>query len=413
MEARTVDNWSTRLRGDWRAVKALYAQLTALKRAAGEGGEKTPPPANDISNRLAEAIAQVFALYESMEEEFLDHLREVMLEIDGVGWTDEDRFRNLCVDEELQRLDLFSKARVDARPCPFEAAVETMRRIQDLNSVRSALSPQQTTAILGGSMSFGRFFTVKGHYTRRPSDIDLVVVVRNYKDLTGKLPKALRSVRDVHGEEFIQQASLSAFAERAEIFCGSLANDNQPTVFQHKLKLWEGAKSSYFEPYQLPLNYKLAIHVVSLADFKHLILHDLTRLSEIPEGEPRAVRVYRDDEPPKAREDQYCFAGLHRTSPVESHPMGGGFLTTIQVCEKTEGRFYPGMHLNLILPQFEVRWESERLPLRLPLQALRYKMLARLEDERQERPREVQRLSFAHARSKRFARRVTQRLDGG
>jgi len=363
-----------------------------------------------ITDRLAEAVAGVFASYEDCEDEFLLDLRDTMVEIDGIVGTEKERSTHLYKDEALKKFDIFRGGGQNAkpRPKPFEAAVETVQRITDLNKIRDQLRPLGTTGILGGSLSFGRFFTVYGIFAgERPSDIDLVVLVKDYRDLR-RIADALAKVKDKNGTYFIHREQLEEMKRRAEAF-QSFSPTELPMFFQQKLTLWEDADPHFYEQLDLPIRYRLALHVLNPDDFDHITLADFPRLSSLP-AEPLRVRVYRDDKPSKSTEEQFSFSGRHKKSPVEEDPKVEGKVT-MQVCELTDGRFYPGTHLNLMFPQFEVRWENPDLPARLPLQALRYKFQVQLEEERRLHPFEVQKLSFAHARSHQFARRVTQRLD--
>ncbi len=393
--------------GDWRAIESLYGQLSALK----GGRDASAPAVAAVVDRLAEAIAQVFAAYEDCEEDFLSHLCGTMVSIDGIIGNDRERFTRLYKDEALKPFEVFNPGdrKLKGKPKPFEAAVETVRRITDLNRIRGRLEPLGTTAILGGSLSFGRFFSIYGGFSERPSDIDLILVVQNYRDIK-KVVRELREVRDGNDKRFIDKAGLDEMETRARSFNDWLGKWGGRTIFQQKLNLWEGEDSEYFYPIKLPIPYRIAIQIVSPDDLDHLLLREYARLSEMP-AEPRTIQVYRNDPASSTSEDQFCFAGLHRESPVLCEEAEGGYRSQVQVSEIFEGRFYPGVHLSLIFPQFEVRWEDKELRTRLQLQALRYKFIARLQDERALHPFDVQKLSFAHARSRQFARRVTERLD--
>lgn len=400
-------------RGDWRAIEAIYLQLSLLKKNGGP----TPPSLPLVLDQLAEATAQVFSAYEGLEDVFLEHLRELMLRIDKPGWKPRLEFRNLCKDESLRRFDLFRRGDRPP-PRPFEAAVETVRRLVDLNQLRSQFQEPQilreleTSAILGGSLSFGRFFSVYGEYSGRPSDIDLILLIPDFEDLE-KVVDVLRAVHDQEGYHFIETQSLDEMEARARFFSSEFRREHGPIIFQHKLSLWpESPEKGYFKQFQYPLYYNLALHVMTVQEFKHISLEDCPKLDQIPEGPRRTVNVYRDDAPPEREEEQYCFAGFRDWSKVPAKAVRHGYLTTVQVCDIKDRRFYPGMHLNLLFPQFEVRWEAPRIPARLALQALRYKLLARLVDEKLSHERQVMKLSFAHARSERFSRRVRMRLDG-
>jgi hypothetical protein len=318
--------------------------------------------------------------------------------------------RRLYKDEDLSDFDVF-KQEVDGkiRPKPFEAAVETVRRINDLNLIRDEVEKLGNSAILGGSLSFGRFFTVRGAYTSdRPSDIDLVIVTPSHQDIA-RIVGALRKVRFAEENCFFLGRELEKMEERAAAFV-DLDRSGVPVIFQHKFNLWEQGKAALFEEFGTPLAYRLALHIVDIDTFDYLTLKDYSRLGDLPTA-PLQIRVYRDDKPSGETEAQFSFSGRRRSSDVEFEKVDGGHLATVQLCELADGRFYPGVHLNLIFPAFEVRWENPDLRLRLPLLALRYKFQGQIQDERSAYPLEIHRFSFAHARSSQFARRVTQRLD--
>jgi hypothetical protein len=391
-------------RADWRQVEQLYAQLSRIKK---DSNYSDPPP--ELTARLAESITRVFASYEAKEEQFLVDLRELMADVDGFSDDPRDRFRWLYIDDELQRFQVYNPSSTGTRrrPRPFEAAVETVRRILDLNRVRDRLAPLSTSAVLGGSLSYGRFFNTTGGGGGRPSDIDLIVVVPGYTQL--------HEVAPALGElPFIEQRSIEAMGARVEAFRLVNQDTDGPTVFQHKLRLWEeDSPSDFLDAYQTSRNYLLAIHVVSLEDFAHITLSDLPSLEMGDEGFVRTIYEYRDDRPSRASEEHACFAGHRKTTPMITEEVRGGYLTELQVCEITDGRFYPGMHMNLLLPQFDLRWESPLVPIRLKMQALHWKLLARLSDERRLRHLEVQQLSMSHTRSQHFAPHVAERLDRG
>lgn len=392
--------------GDWRAIEALYNQLSRLKAR----NESAPAPLPEVSHHLAEAIARVFASYQGKEQEFLTHLCTTMSTIDGIPGEERDRFRRLYKDLSLDKFELYKPRDNRRLPKPFEAAVETVRRISDLNNVGRALEGLKTTAVLGGSLSYGRFFNTGGGYGK-PSDTDLIVVVPNYSVLP-QLVEALSEVRSREDEEFIEEASLEQMATHAESFTDLIRQESGRIIFQYKLNLWEDdANSEYFKRTQLPLNYLLGLHVVSADHFEYITLKDVAAISDLGDNSARTIKEYRNDEPPRDREDQFCFAGLRRESALSSTPVGDGVLTELQVCEVRDNRFYPGTHLNLILPQFDVRWESPQTPVRIELLALRWKLLTRLDEERRLHPLQVHKLSLSHPRSPHFAARVTRRVD--
>jgi hypothetical protein len=384
-------------RGDWRRVHDLYQQFSrSVEDASGDAAG--PPPA--VTGALAEAMARVFASYQDQEETFLDDLATLFAEIDGIALDPIQRFRRLYKDTRLDGLERYRAGR-DARrrPRPFEAAVETVRRIQDLNRIRNALERLPTSAVLGGSVSYGRFYNTCGA-AGKASDIDLLLVVPQYEDLIA-VPAQLRSL------EFIDERQLQTMARRIDALFEVRKRFGR-CVFQQKLSLWEDEDlPSYLKRFQFPGYYSLALHVMSLEDFQFVTLADIPRLDSLK----RTIAEFRDDPPSGNANSLRCFAGYVRTFDQQAVEVTDGFVAHEIVGEILEDRFYPGMHLNLVLPQFEVRWESPDARIRLALLNLRWKLLARLTDERRLRTFEIQQLSLSHIRGNVLAPHVTRRVD--
>jgi hypothetical protein len=124
----------------------------------------------------------------------------------------------------------------------------------------------------------------------------------------------------------------------------------------------------------------------------------------------RSVHDYRETKPTRI-DNQRSFSGIDISIDLETQPVDEGHLSKIRICHIESGRYYPGLHQNLILPQFEIRWESEGLRLYLPILGFRWKVLERLHEERRLRPFEIQRLSLCHTRSAVFSPHIVRRCD--
>jgi hypothetical protein len=268
--------------------------------------------------------------------------------------------------------------------------------------VQAAFEDSQvvTTAILGGSLSYGRFYNTCGG-TGKPSDIDLLLIIRDDDDL----PTVAERLATL---EFVQPASVEELGTRIELFNG-YRRSYEPCIFRHKLKLWEDHPHDYALRHQVPAGkYLLGLHVVTQLEFDYLTLRDVPILEE-REFE-RRVFEYRDDRPPRDFEEARSFAGIRRTTAVQYETVERGAVTDGLVCLIEGGWFYPGVHLNIILPRFEVRWESPGMRIRLRLLNLEWKLRARLEDERCIHRMQLS-LSQSHTRSNLFSRRVTRSVD--
>jgi hypothetical protein len=390
---------------DWRAVQHLYEQFSAL--VSVKAGLPT-----EVVGSLANQLSRVLAFYEDHEDRFVHDLLRIWSTVDNVSGSNEQVFRQLYFDV---RLDGYPDYRYPPdeghrrRPRPFEACVETCRRLVDVNNVRHQLWKIETGAVLGGSVSYGRFYNVKGaasEFGSSSSDSDLLVVLKDHEQLA----RAVELLSSVPG---VDAQSLNEIRNRASSF-SSLQKRYDHCIFSHKLKFWVSRPDPILDGFDIPAGYTMSLHVFSLEEFDYMTLRDIAVLE--PDSASgtfdRVLHDYRDSRPPSKHYDNQSFSGIplptNSISPVE---VPGGFVTTVQVCTIRENRYCPGLHQNLVLPQFEKRWESETVRLYLRLLTFRWKIMERLRTERTARPFEEQKLSLSHVRYFVFSPHITRRAD--
>jgi hypothetical protein len=385
-------------RADWRRVEELYRQVSKIL----NDEEKANFPAPAVVGALAEQLGRTFAHYEDAELDFIEDALVLLSEVDNLDGERDARFEKLYRDPRFDRIFDYSREADRRRPKPFEAIVETARRLNDLNRVREALVRVPTSGILGGSVSYGRFFNVCGGLLRQQSDTDLVLVVPEY----GLLEGVTSQLAGVHG---VNARSLELLRRRVTIH-EQLRRDRGRCIFSHKLSLWAGEPDPLM-PASIPSEYSLSLHVMSVDDFDYVSLGDLPILEAKASGElSRDVLDYRDTEPQR-QDNQRAFTGEDIRMPLKADKVELGYVARVRVCHIERDRYFPGLHQNLLLPQFEARWESPETRVVLRLLSFRWKLLERLAHERTERPFEHQRLSLSHARVSVFAPHVQSRAD--
>jgi hypothetical protein len=391
------------VRADWQRIEQLYGQLT---RVVGTGHVS-----DKLAGKLAKAMARTCACYDGEEELFVEHLLSVIVAVEDASADRNAEFRHFYYDPRYNHFEAYLKREADGRrrPTPFEAAVETCRRLRDVNRLRAQLVGVPTGCVLGGSASYGRFFNTVGHRDNEPSDLDLLLVVADYADVT---PVAEAFAR-VAG---ISPASVESMSERAAAFpeVRDLLRADQRCIFSHKLTLWPpDAPDPFLAGTGINGEYEVSVHVFSGEDIDFLILRDQARLDG--EREIMDYRVRRPDRPDRQRAFAEAEVTVEREGTERECPHG--FLVPSQVCyvadadPETGSRYYPGQFQNLILPEVELRWELESHLLYLPLYAFLVKVRERLARERAERPYEIQTIPNSHTRKNQFAPYVGERLD--
>jgi len=375
---------------NWRPADDLYRQLSELASA-------DRPPPDHLAGLLARALARILAHYDDSEPAFIDDLLARWSEIDGLTGTLKTRFRALYNDKRFRGFPAYGAAS-RPRPKPFEAAVETVRRLITVNAIRDSLKGLPSGGILGGSVSYGRFFNTKG--VSDPSDLDLMIVMPNYSGCLEACAEALRHVPGVSSKD------LDQLQRRVPIACELARSDRTLTVSQ-KVNLWADSNDPLLRRFgRTGDDYLAQLHFFSRSAFEHVVLKDQGFIggNSAAPAFLREALDYRDDE--ERRRDKgmlYSFAGTQRTFSRNLEKLDEGYLVNEVVCEVVDGRFYPGIFHNLIMPGMEVRWDELDFSLTLATKALVWKLYDRLMYERQLRVWEDQNLANSHVRHTVFA----------
>ncbi|MFG2397720.1 hypothetical protein [Streptomyces lydicus] len=390
-------------RADWRQVRGLYQQMSSLL-SNPTGPDELP---DIIAGALALRLGRVFAAYTGREEKFGDDLLTIMSDVDGITADPSERFRHLYADERFNSLTPYRQDnRKRRRPKPFEAAIETCRRIRDLNSLRNVMAAARvsTAGILGGSTTYGRFYNVKGapSMDSAASDIDLMLIVPDVKEISA-LCESLMHVSALDGD------SVRLFASRAkahEALRGETPEGD--LLFSQKIPIWKTTPDAFLASPGIWPQYDVSIHIATIDLFYRIILENVARIKDNTGVE---IFDYRA-EPPLSRYGARGFNGVDNWVNSASYPVDRGYAWRVQVFDTKEERFKPGLHQGLVMPQFEIRWDDEPLSLRVPIANFKWKVLERLRDERARRPWEVQHLSLCHPRFSIFAPHVMREVDG-
>jgi hypothetical protein len=386
-------------RADWDRVAAVYGQCIASAR--DEPGYLPPI----LAGFLAEVTARVSASYYDAEDDFVEDFLHVVVDREEMGGG-ETNVRALYRDARLHRLQAYSPTQPPGarrRPCPVEAVVETARRLRDLNTIEHTLRSAVMGAILGGSVSYGRFYNVMGATDGKSSDIDMLLVLENWESL----PALAAAAEALPGANL---SDIERLQTRASTFSAEIAPGLPRVVFSAKVDLWQNVSDRITEPFDVDGRYALSMHVVTRDVFGDLILERAPRIATETLGESQLIHDFRESQP--ARQDhQRSFGGENLRLDLHTDVAGSSFLreSHIYVIDDEES-YHPGMFQNLILPQFDCRWGPTGF--RRAVEAFRWKMVERLRYERKVRPHEFLRLSLAHTRSEVFAPHTVRSVDG-
>ncbi|WP_156993752.1 hypothetical protein [Pseudonocardia acaciae] len=385
---------------DWDLVEGAYRQCVEL--ADDHGGRFMPDAIPDF---LAEALARIAANYHGREEQLILHGLGILGNAEGANRITGSLFKQLYDDARFDRFIQYTSEhdprRPYRRPCPYETMVETARRFRDLNHLESVLADLPTSCILGGSLNYGRYFSVRGASGDEPgSNVDLVLVLPSYV----WVDEVIASLAELHGAA---RASLDTLEHRARVWHRHRLDDGY-TMFSQRIRMWSDQDDPVLVWTPNRGEYAIDLRIMSSAVLEWILVADNAKLTASAAGKSRTVRNFcqRGTRPD---EHQCSFSGRNLSTTLETTELDGDLLRLHQVYSIQDDRYYPGAVQNLILPRFNKRWDD--VPIEGALQAFRWKIVERLRFERRLRPYELQRVSLSHTRSEMFAPHILRAVD--
>lgn len=390
---------------DWDLVEGVYRQCVEL--AEDHDGRFMP---DVIPAFFAEALGRIASNYRTREEELILHGLGILGNAEGAHRITGSLFKQLYVDDRFERFMQYSTSGDPCRPCrrprPYETMVETARRFRDLNHLEAELADLPTSCILGGSLNYGRYYSVRGTAGQAPgSDVDIMIVLPDYVWMN----EVIANIAQLHGHA---QASLDALERRARAWHEHRLDDGR-TMFSHRIQMWSDEEDPIMVWAPNRGEYTIDIRIVSRPVLDWILVTDNAKLNASAAGNSRTVRNFGQPCPGGTRHDEHqrSFSGRNLRTKLEITELDDSLLRTHRVYSIHGDRYYPGSVQNLILPRFNKRWDD--VPIEGALQTFRWKIVERLRSERRLRPYELQRVSLSHTRSEMFAPYILRSVDDG
>lgn len=382
-------------RCDWRKVRAIYKQSTQL-------AENNTEPALlwQVRATLSEVLAQIASSYDAHPAELAVHTLAQFADIDGHELLDSSTFKTIYLDKRFRFPPAPSGQR--RRPSPYEAVVETCRRLRDANAISQAMSGTRTSGILCGSANYGQFYGVRGNVIRQvASDLDLVIATSPDTDLVD-MAKRLGTVPG------ISTADVTRFLKRVRVFINRY--DSGRTTLSHKFVMWgPGQEDRLLFGAGIGADYLLSIHVVPPTVLEYALVESSTSLLEETAGMRRLIRDYRDRV--TDRDDElHGFDGRLCTLKSQPTPATEGVLrrTCAYYIDESD-HYFPGFYQVITQPKLNLCWDEAKVHARFD--QFKRKLADRLRYERQREPFADMRPSYAHLRLGLFAPHVIRQLD--
>jgi hypothetical protein len=376
---------------DWRRVVRLYRQIVEF------GGSEPAPPL--LRGALAQAMHDVSASYLGQEEHMCAHGLAMLANDEG-----HERFDTALWTSYYLDVRFAVRRAVRPLPTPYESLVETSRRLRDARALRSTLHDTGTTGLLAGSISYGRFYNVRGHRPdAQASDLDLFVVLPD----SGSLDDVVDRLGSV---PFASRAAVDKLGARSRIFADRF--DDGRTILSHKVECWDDRSDPALPGGAVQGIYLLSVHLITRPVLDYLLVDSTPRIRREVAGTRRSIRDYRD-RTTRRRDLHRTFAGRACALDSDSVAVPGGHMRTTDFYRIDEHDFYsPGLYQSMLLPAPDLLWGDE--PGALPrLRRFHRKLDERVRYEATVHRYALLRPSLAHVRRDAFAPWVIERIDAG
>lgn len=383
---------------DWDLVEGAYGQCVAI----AEDQARFMP--ESIPAFYAEALGRVSACYYGREELFILHGLGILANAEHANKITPALFQRLYGDDRFDRFvqyTLDGGQRRRRRPHPFETLVETARRFRDLNHLQAVLEDMPTSCVLGGSLNYGRYFSVRGGLGRhRGSNVDLMIVIPDYR----WLDEVIAGVGELRGSA---RASMKALEQRAKVWRDHDLDDGY-SLFSQRIQMWTDQDDPIMAWAPNRGEYSIDLRIVSSSVLDWILIADIPKLTANTAGNSRSIRDFCQHDT-RGNEHQRSFSGRNQRPTLEVTELADSLLRTHRVYSIHDDRYYPGSVQNLLLPRFNARWDN--VPVLSALEAFRWKIIERLRYERRQQPYELQRVSLSHTRLEGFAPHILRNID--
>lgn len=244
------------------------------------------------------------------------------------------------------------------QPGLIEAISETTKRLRFVENLKDSLPESVVGLVIGGSVSYGRFFNVRGEPD--PSDLDILMVVRDdfFRNGDGE--------GIVNTDNGFDPATSLIFSDRLKIFMG-LFEENKAQMMSIKSPV-DG--------------YLASIKVIPEKTFQYEFVTVPENVGQGTNDALYVVNDYKQGLYPSNAFTQYNFS--HEPfvfSTEDEYETEMGAITPVPCAIVKNGRFYTGQHQNHVIPRFEVELDRDGSINEAVLSFKKY-LFSRLEFER-------------------------------
>ncbi len=224
------------------------------------------------------------------------------------------------------------------QPSFVESISPTLERFHVMEALPEIFGDAIDSIIIGGSMSYAPFFSVRGNQIDKDvSDIDALVVINSYffKKSSWKKFTVSKLFPVIEKEKFLG---------RIKIFQRLLRTD-AADVFSQRFSVCEKS-------------FTVSIHFMTTSVFKQMVNTDLVKSLRTRSDTHHILRDFRIDIFTHPCHARHTFNNERIESMIDGHEISpGGFISSMPSYIISNGKFYPGVYHTVISPAFLVFYD--------------------------------------------------------
>lgn len=224
------------------------------------------------------------------------------------------------------------------QPSFVESILPTLERFRVMEQLHEVFPEGIDSIVVGGSMSYGAFYSVRGNKKENDaSDIDALVVI-NHEFFKKSLWRKF-----INNELFPEEES-KKFLERISVF-QKLLHSKTADVLSQRFSV----RGKFFT---------VSLHFVPLDVFNRMVYSDLNLSLRTKSDIHYVLRDFRTDGFRHPCHARHTFNGERIESPIDGHEVGSdGFVSFMPGYTISNGNFYPGVYHTVISPSFLVFYD--------------------------------------------------------
>jgi hypothetical protein len=228
------------------------------------------------------------------------------------------------------------------QPSFLESIDSTLDRYCVMESLHNIFGPNVSGIIIGGSMSYGAFYSVRNNKKNNDfSDIDGLVVVSKSFFTDNNIKNIFRN------NSFLPESEMNQFINRMITF-GKLYNQGRADLLSQRFSV-------------IGKEYTVSLHFLCDSTFENMVYKDFKNSLDRRLDTDYLLKDFRTDSFTHPCLARHTFNGNRYESPVSGEKTEfGGYIANVPGFTISNGMYFPGIYHTVIYPSFLVFYDKDQ-----------------------------------------------------